>query len=75
MGPSGILRNGAWLGISLPSPCPASARPLTHACVIEHARKHQHDVVGPVFAVQRHLVLFDHQQVQVDDALHGVKEV
>ena len=51
------------------------ARPLTHACVVEHARKHQHDVVGPVFAVQRHLILFDHQQVQVADALHSVKEV
>lgn len=25
--------------------------PLTHACIIEHARKHQHDVVGPVFSV------------------------
>ena len=53
--------------------CPV--RPLTHACIIEHAGKHQHDVVGPVFAVQWHLILFDHQQVQVADALHGVKEV
>ena len=53
--------------------CPV--RPLTHASIIEHARKHQHDVVGPVFAVQWHLILFDHQQVQVADALHGVKEV
>lgn len=56
-------------------PFSAPQGPLTHACVIEHPGEHQHDVVGPVLAVQRHLVFFDHQKMQVADALHGVEEV
>lgn len=54
---------------------PIPGGPLTHACIIEHAGKHQHDVVGPVLAVQRHLIFFDHQKMQVADALHRVKKV
>jgi hypothetical protein len=32
-------------------------------------------VVGPVLAIQRHLIFFDHQEVKVVDALHGVEKV
>lgn len=56
-------------------PCFLSQGALTHACIIERAGKHKHDVVGPVLAVQRHLIFFDHQKMQVADALHGVKKV
>lgn len=48
---------------------------LTNASVVEHARQDEHDVVGPVLAVQRHFVLLDHQEVEVADAFHGVVEV
>lgn len=47
----------------------------TNSSTVEDTGEHQHDVVGPVLAVQRHLVFFDHQKMQVADALHGVKEV
>lgn len=54
---------------------PISKEPLTHACIIEHSWKHQHDVVGPVLAVQRHLIFFNYQQMKVVDALHSMKKV
>lgn len=56
-----------------PRPLPPGG--LTHACVIERAGEHKHDVVGPALAVQLHLIFFDHQEMQVADALHGVKKV
>lgn len=48
---------------------------LTNASIVEHARQDEHDVVGPVFAVQRHFVLLDYEEVKVADAFHGMVEV
>lgn len=74
-GESEAFMPGEWSSVYLRSPSPHPGGPLTRACIIEHAGKHQHDVVGPVLAVQRHLILFDHEEVKVADALHGVEEV
>lgn len=48
---------------------------LTNASVVEHAWQDEHDVVGPVLAVQWHFVLFDYEEVKVTDAFHGMVEV
>lgn len=47
----------------------------TNASVVEHAWQDEHDVVGPVLAVQWHFVLFDYEEVKVTDAFHGMVEV
>ena len=48
---------------------------LTDSGAVEGSRQDEEDVVGPVLPVVRHLVLFDHQNVQVVGALHGVEDV
>ena len=48
---------------------------LTDACAVEHGGQHQQDVVGPVLPVVGHLVLLDHQDVEVVGALQGVVQV
>ncbi len=53
----------------------SSSSLLTHSGVVEHGGQHQKDVVGPVFPVERHFMLLDHQNVQVLGPLHGVVDV
>lgn len=48
---------------------------LTDSRAVERSRQDEEDVVGPVLSVMRHLVLFDHQNVQMVGALHGVENV
>lgn len=50
-------------------------KPLTDSSVIERSRENEQDVVGPVFSVERHLKLLNHQDVQVSGPLHGVENV
>lgn len=47
----------------------------TYPGPIEAGGQHQHDVVGPVLLVHGHLVLFDHQDVEVRRSVHGVVQV
>ena len=47
----------------------------TYASSVEDAGQDQHDVVGPVLLVDGHLVLLDHQDVEVSSAVHGVEQV
>lgn len=42
---------------------------------VEDGGQHQHDVVGPVLLIHSHLVLLDHQDVQMRRSVHGVVEV
>jgi len=48
---------------------------LTDASIVEHAWQDKHDVVGPVFTVERHFILLDYKEVKVADAFHGMVEV
>ena len=42
---------------------------------VEDAGKDQHDMVGPVFLVNRHFILLDNQHVQVAGTIHRVVQV
>lgn len=48
---------------------------LTDSSIVEHAWQNQHDMIGPILAVQRHFILFDHKKMEVVDAFHSMIKV
>lgn len=47
----------------------------TNSGAVEDAWQHQHDVVGPVFLINSHLVFLDNQHMQMAGTVHRVVQV
>lgn len=48
---------------------------VTYSSSVVDGGQDQHDVIGPVFLIDSHLVFFDDQDVQVGGAVHGMIQV